>query len=281
MKVFVKISLSIALVSIGVGIGLLLLTAGRRPSLRYSNSLPVNDTVKDVRKLDVQVDFGEVIISQGDEFSIDAENLYDEDDLKSHVSDGVWTISHNYGESIGIFGFDIPISIGLDRFATPIIRITLPDGFKAENINVSLDAGRLKANNLYTDKGQFTVDAGSLEVDGLIVEDESSYYVGAGSIYLEKVDISNITVECDFGSVFMEGIVTGDNDIQCNVGKITLDLDDDMDLFSFDIDSDLGNVIINDRRYRNYKNTNDSEKYKGSFRLNVDVGNITMDFSEY
>lgn len=281
MKAFVKISLSIALVSIGVGIGLLLLSAGRRSSLRYTNSLSVNDTVRDVRELDIRVDFGEVIISQGDEFSIEAENLYDEDDLKSHVSDGVWEISHDCGESISIFGFNIPISLGLERFNTPIIRITLPEGFKAENIRISLDAGRLKADNLYTDKGHFSVNAGSLEVDGITVEEESSYYVGAGSIYLKQVDIRNITVECDFGSIIMEGIVTGDNDIQCNVGRIALDIDDDMNLFSFDIDSELGNVIINNRRYRNYRNTNDGKKYKGSFRLNVDLGNITIDFNEY
>lgn len=280
MKTLVRISLAIALIAIGLGIGLLLFTAGKS-SLRYTNALSAEDTVSDVRELDIRMDFGEIIISQGDEFSIVAENLYNSNDLKSHVSDGVWSISHDSSDSINVFGFNVPISIGIRRYETPRIRISLPEEFKAEDIRISLDAGRLKADNLHTYKGHFTVDAGSLEVDGLIVDEESSYYVGAGQIYLEQVDVRNIRVECDFGSVFMEGIVTGDNEIQCNVGKITLDIDEHMDLFSFDIDSNLGNVIINNRKYRNYRNTNDNKKYKGSFRLNVDVGNITMDFSKY
>lgn len=281
MKTFTKIGLIIALIAIGLGIGLLLLTAGERSPLRYTNTLSVNDTVRDVRELDIRMDFGEILISQGDEFSIEAENLYDKNDLKSSVSDGVWTIRHDFSENIGLFGFKVPITtIGIGKFDSPKIKITLPKDFQAENIRISLQAGRLKADDLHTDKGHFTVDAGSLEVDRLVVEDKSSYYVGAGQIYLEQVDIRNISVECAVGSVFMEGIVTGDNEIRCDVGKITMDLDDDMDLFTFDIDSILGNVIINNRVYHNYRSTNDNEKYKGSFQLNVDVGNITMDFNE-
>ncbi|TAH69828.1 MAG: hypothetical protein EWM47_06055 [Anaerolineaceae bacterium] len=281
MKAFTKISLSIALISLGLGMGLLILVVGRGSSLQYTPTFTMEDTVSDIRGLDIYMDAGEIIISQGDVFSIEANNLYNKDDLKSYVSDGVWVIRHDNSESLSLLGYKIPISINVWRYKAPRINITLPEGFNAEDIRISLNAGRLKANNLHTDRGHFTVDAGSLEINGLTVEEESSYFVGAGQINLKQVDIKNITVECDFGSVNMEGLITGDNEIQCNVGKITLDIDDDMELYSFNIDSELGNVIINSRSYRNYRITNDSNKYKGSFQLNVDVGNITMNFSEY
>lgn len=281
MKTFTKISLSIALISIGLGLGLLLIAGVRGFSLRNTPTFSMEDTVRDVKRLDIRMDFGEVFITPGNEFSIEAKNLYRRDELKSHVSDGVWVISHDTSESLSLFGFNIPISIGIRNLKTPSIRITIPEGFKAEDIKISLDAGRLKAENLHADTAYLTVDAGSLEIDGLIVEEESRYFVNAGHINLKQVDIRNIMVECDVGAVFMEGIVTGDNEIQCNVGSITLDIDDDMDFYSFDIDSDLGNVIINNKKYRNFRNTKDRNDFKGNFRLNVDVGNITMDFSEY
>lgn len=281
MKTFTKISLSIALISIGLGIGLLLVARGRDGSIPYTSTFSMEDTVRDVKALDIRMDFGEVFITPGDEFSIEAKNLYGKDNLKSHVSDGVWVISHKTSESFSLFGFDIPISIGIRNFKTPSIQITIPEGFMAEDINISIDTGRLKAENLHADRSHFTVDAGSLEIDGLVVDKESRYFVGAGQIHLKQVDIKNIKVECDLGAVNMEGIVVGDNEILCNVGTITLDIDDDMNLYSFDIDSDLGSVIINNKRYRYFSNINDNIKYKGSFRLNVDVGNITMDFSEY
>ncbi len=281
MKTFTKIGLSIALISIGLGIGLLLIARGRGSFLRYSPTFSMEDTVRDIKGLDIRMDYGEIFITSGDEFSIEAKNLYTKEELNSKVSDGVWVISQKTSNKYHLFGFDIPISLGIRNFKAPSINITLPEGFKAEDIKITLDAGRLMAENLHADTAHFNVDAGSLEIDGLVVERESKYFVGAGRISLKNIDIENIKLECDVGAVFMDGIVTGDNEIQCNVGTISLDIDDDMDLYSFVIDSDLGNVIINNKRYRNFNNTKDRNDYKGSFRLNVDVGNINMEFSEY
>ena len=281
MKTFTKIGLSIALISIGLGLGLLLAARGRGSFIRYTPKFSMEDTVKDIRGLDIRMDYGEVFIISGDEFGIEANNLYSKDELKSNVSNGVWEISQKASNVIHLFGYDIPISLGIKKFKTPSIKITLPEEFKAEDITISLDAGRLVAENLHADTAHFNVEAGSLEIDGLVVEEDSKYFVGAGQINLREVDIENIKVKCDVGAVIMKGIVTGDNEIQCNVGTISLDIDDEMDLYSFDIDSDLGNVIINNKRYRNFNNTRDRNDYKGSFRFNVDVGNIKMNFSEY
>jgi len=281
MKTFTKIGLSIALISIGLGLGLLLAARGRGSFIRYTPKFSMEDTVKDIRGLDIRMDYGEVFIISGDEFGIEAKNLYSKDGLKSNVSNGVWEISQKASNVIHLFGYDIPISLGIKNFKTPSIKITLPEEFKAEDITISLDAGRLVAENLHADTAHFNVHAGSLEIDGLVVEEDSKYFVGAGQINLKEVDIENIKVECDVGAVIMKGIVIGDNEIQCNVGTISLDIDDEMDLYSFDIDSDLGNVIINNKRYRNFNKTRDRNDYKGSFRLNVDVGNIKMNFSEY
>jgi hypothetical protein len=281
MKTFTKISLSIALIAIGLGIGLLLIAGGRGFSLRDIPTFSMEDTVSDVKELDIRIDVGEVFIVPGDEFSVEARNLYNNDELKSHVSNGIWVISHNTSKRFNIFGFNIPISVGIRNFKTPSIKITIPEGFKAEDIRISMDAGRLKAENLHADMAHITVEAGSLEIDGLIVEEESSYSVSAGQINLKQVDINNIKVECDVGAVYMEGIISGDSEIICNVGSIKLDIDDNMDFYSFDIDSDLGNVIINNKRYSYFRNTKDRDDFKGNFRLNVDVGNITMNFSKY
>lgn len=280
MKVFTKISLSIALISIGLGIGLLMIARGNNSSLQYTPRASMEDTVGDVRRLDIRIDFGEVIITQGDEFSIEAKNLYRREELKSQVSDDVWYINHDTSESFSVFGFDIPISYGFRNLKMPIIKITLPKDFKAEDIRIHLDVGRLKAENLHSDRGIFTVDAGTLEIDGLVIENESEYFAGAGEINLKNVDIRDIKVECDVGAVYIDGLISGDNEILCDVGAIKVNLDADIDLFSFDIDSDIGNVIINNKKYWKYRSTNDNNMYKGSFRLDVEVGNITMDFNE-
>lgn len=282
MKVFARICLSVALISIGLGIGLLFISAGRRSSLQYAPTYSLNDSAGDVRELDIQMDFGEITITQGDEFAIEASNLYNTDDLQSYMSDGVWVISHASSDNFDLFGFNIPITVNIGGYNnTPNIKITIPKDFHSEDIKIKLNAGRLRADNLSADKGSFTVDAGSIEIDGLRIKEESSYSVGAGHISLKRADLNNIIVDCYIGSIIMEGIVTGNNRIYCNVGKTTLELEDNMDFYSFDIDSDLGNVIINKKSYNNKRISSDSLRQKGSFQLSVDVGNISMNFQEH
>src|SRR5690606_40919805 len=95
MKVITKITLSVALICIGVGIGLLFIAGGRRSSFKYTSAYSVENTVKDVKRMEISIDYGELTITQGDEFSISANNLYNTDDLNSYVSDGTWVISHD------------------------------------------------------------------------------------------------------------------------------------------------------------------------------------------
>ncbi len=280
MKTFVKVCLSIALISIGIGIGLLILALGRRPLFSDKATYFSEDNIGDVSGLDIQVDYGEVTITEGADFSIEAINLFDKNDLNVYVSDGVWNIRHDSSNTISVFGFRVSASVNLGLKDTPKIKITVPKGFHGEDIKLSMGAGKMKASNLSANTGSFSVDAGLLEINGLVVGEGSTYNVGAGQIKLKQVDISDIIVECDVGHVSIDGIVTGDNKIYCDVGKVDLELDDNKDNYSFDVDSDLGNVIINKRAFHNKSISNLSTNYKGSFFLRVDVGNISMDFKE-
>lgn len=281
MKTFTKICLSIALISIAIGMGLLFFTVVRRPPSSYVSANFSEDNVSDVIGLDIQMDYGEITITEGEKFSIEARKLHDKKDLSAYVSDGVWVIRQDSSESVDFFGFNVPISVGYEKYNTPEIKITVPRGFHSEFMKISLDAGVIKANNLSTDTGSFSVDAGSLEINGLVVEGKSNYKVSAGQIKLEKVDVRDITVECDVGYVYMDGIIAGENKIYCNVGSTKLELEDFKDNYSFDIESGLGSVIINEEHYHNKSIRNIDSKYKGSFLLNVDVGNITLDFKGY
>lgn len=281
MKVITKITLSVALICIGVGIGLLFIAGGRRSSFKYTSAYSVENTVEDVKRMEISIDYGELTITQGDEFSISANNLYNTDDLNSYVSDGTWVINHDTSYGFRLFGFSIPVSIGgIEDFNSPRIYITVPKDFHAEEIKVILNAGVLRTDNLSADRGRFKVNAGFLEIDGLEINEEINVSVDAGYIKLKKVDIKNLIADCNIGSINIAGLVTGDNRVYCDLGKIKLDIDDNMDNYSFDIDSDFGNVIINDRSYYKRNINRYSSNDKGNFLLRVNLGNVSLDFRD-
>lgn len=283
MKLFTRICLGIGLVSIGLGIGCLILAAGsRRHSFRDVPTYSREESFTGIHSLDIRIDYGDVSVVEGDGFRINAKRLYEEVEFDAYVSDGVWIIKQDMEGVFDLFGFTIPFRFETgDVDYTPDIEITVPRGFSAENIYLELNAGRTEAEVIRSGKGTFKVDAGELRINELKIPEESSYTVDAGHISLNNVEVGNITVDCGIGYVEIAGFVTGDNRITCDVGKVNMELDGNPKQYSYDIDSDIGNVIIDGKSYHRRKINSDSvDKTEGSFLLECDIGNITLDFNE-
>lgn len=280
MKTFTKIWLSIGLIAIGIGIGLMALVSiiiasrGDNGTV-YQSMKEAYD--EDIRSLDIDIAFGKVDIIEGDGFSIDAEHL--SYDLKSYVKDGVWIIEDESDGYTDFFGINIPLKgLGLwDKYLTPRITITVPEGFEAEDIFLSVKAGRLKAENLVAKRGDLRVDAGQLKVDNLVINETSRLNVGAGEIVLDQMSLNDIRANCNVGSIKMSGVITGANEISCDVGSIEIDLEGSREDYLFDISSDLGNVIINNDKYHNINNKRIMEgEFKTSFTITCDVGEVKV-----
>lgn len=281
MKTFIRVCLGISLISVGIGFGLIVLAAGTRFGLREASTYSFEDSKQDVQALDLDIGYGEVTIVEGDEFHIDAQNVLETFDLESEVSNGVWRIALDADRNIGIFGLNFPMITVFGENLSPDITITVPEGFVSKNTDIQLGAGRLDAEVIRAENGTFQVDAGELRVEELTVSNNSKFNVGAGYMNLEKVELNNIIAECSVGYIGMQGKITGDNDIICNVGQIKLDLDGSKENYSYDIDSDIGNVIINDRSYHKREISKSAgEKVEGSFNLSCDIGNITLEIYE-
>lgn len=294
MKSFVKVWLGVALITIGIGIVILVVSfcAGvswtdftfNRMSFT-SEDVPnysLKESYTDIKNIDFNIQYGEVKIIKGNTFSIDAKH-FPENGIESYVSDGTWTIdtdvtTDNY---IKVFGFKIPASdfYHWDEFS-PQVTITIPENFSAENFNMVVSAGDVKADEIMAQEGYLEVSAGRISVDKLEISGSSEYHIGAGQIEVERANINNITVDCGVGNVVIEGTITGDNDITCDIGSVKLKLNGDEEDYSYDVSADIGSVEIN---HHNYQGTseevinNNGADYNLSLECNI--GNITVDFN--
>ncbi len=281
MKAFGKVWLGIGLISIGLGLSLLFVASITGASWRKASTFSYNESYEGVKSLDFRLNYGEISIVEGDQFRIDAYGLYGEYDFDSRVVNGVWVIEDIGVDNINVFGFKLPIIFRFGKNDAPDIVITIPEDFTAEDIRIRLGAGLLAAENLRSKTGSFQVDAGKMTIDHLNITDKSDYSVGAGYMQLKDVNVKDIIVQCGLGYIEMDGKVIGDNTIRCDVGRINMDLIGDKNNYAFEIDSDIGNVIMNGREYHNttVKKTG-NEKAEGSFLLDCSIGNITLFMNE-
>ncbi len=283
MKTFLKVWLSISLIAIGFGIGLLILAAASGASFKDVPTFSLNESYQDVKRLDVEVNYGNVEIVRGNEFSIFAENLVDEG-MESYVTEGTWVIKEYNREMINFFGIKVPVwdVVHIDGWGDdfdPKIIITVPEDFVAENVSFKIAAGSAKIEEINALTGDFKVETGELKIEELTISNKSSYSIGAGNMILKNMTAKDITVDCGLGNVEISGSISGDSDISCGVGRVDVNLNGDDDDYTYDVSSGLGNVVIDGDKYNSISNKIiKNESTENKITLDCGVGNIRVEF---
>lgn len=280
MRTFTKVWIGIALMAFGFGIAILgiAFVIGNNKGRTPFEETSFQESYKDVASIDLQVCYGKVIVNKGDTFSIEATHVV-KDSIKSYVENGTWHIEEDPYNNRNLFGFNISLgNIGFwNRDYNPTIVVTVPESFEAESFDIDVDAGDVQIESLISKDGTISVGAGRLNVDHIKIDNSSSYRVDAGKMTLNDVELKDISLDCGVGQININGVVTGNNDLSCDVGKIELSLKGSSKDYSYDISTDIGKVMIDGRSYYNEITTIDNET-GNSLNLTCGVGKITVDF---
>lgn len=279
MKTFTKVWVSISLIALFLGVAVVILAFASGASWEDIPTYSVQESYNNIEKIDFDISYGKVDIVEGETFSVDAENL-PENDFESYESDGTWYIRDNNSNDFNLFGFRMSLRqmIHWNNNDTPKITITIPEGFVAQDFILNVDAGDIEADSINSVTGDFSVDAGRLVINHLNVSGDSQYKVDAGNMVLNNSVVNNIMVDCGVGSIEIDGKVTGDNKISCDVGNVGLNLDGDSSDFSYNISADIGRVEIDGDRYHNLDHKINNET-GNNLTLNCGIGKISVDFN--
>jgi hypothetical protein len=280
MKTFFKVWLGISLIAIVFGIGILVIMVGSGATWKDIPTYSLEESYDGIDNIDMQIEYGDVKIIEGDEFSIDAKNLADKG-MESYVNDGTWTIRQSE-DYFNVFGmrFSARQLTRWNNNLAPHITITIPKEFVAKNISLNISAGSVMAEAIQAESGEFKVDAGKLEINHLVIGAKSQYSVGAGEMILKNIEVNDITVVCGIGNIEIAGAITGDNEIKCGIGKVELNVIGEEEDYSYEVNSGIGNVSINDNNYHNLSNhiiNNDGAA--NYFYLDCGIGNIIVEFN--
>ncbi|MDF2906713.1 MAG: hypothetical protein K0R34_2034 [Herbinix sp.] len=285
MRTFTKVWLGIGLIAIGIGVAILMIAFASGVSFKDIDipTFSYEESYADVTSIDMDIEYGEVKVVEGDTFKVDAKRL-PENGFESYVdADGTWVIRQDSDDNNFIDFFGLHFSSGSifhwSEDMTPRITITLPKDFVADDISLVIKAGDVEIDQIYAKNGSFNVSAGRLAVKELEVTEESKYIIGAGEMSLHNVSVNDITVDCGVGSVSIKGKVTGNSDVTCNVGSVELDLEGEEEDYSYDITASIGNIDIDNNSYHSISNrVINNDAAENNLSLNCEIGNISVDF---
>lgn len=214
MNRFYRVVSGVAVVLIGLGvligsIGLLL--GGRMGDLpvglrfgfppRIWGSDTVEADYADIHTLDFQFEAMDVIIQEGDGFSIQAKQI-NARRFTTEQNGHIWRIRCD-NKSSGLNRINWGNSWGK---RAPQVVVTLPRGFTAERLDLEMGMGFLTADGLAADRSYIDLGMGEMDLLNFSSRD-CELGVGMGSLTLSGKLTGRGSVECGMGSVeiFLEG----------------------------------------------------------------------------
>ena len=261
-----------------------------------------NDYVKEDKELEVfknielNVDFGDVEIVQGDKYRIVSEYNKKIYNLSYDVEDEKLVVTNKLIKKNKVFDFDggddsdlkikiyIPKETCLDNLNLKVNSGNLMlEDLKCKELYTSNDFGNINGKNIETDNFEGNLESGSLNLDtftaeNAIIKNEFGNVMGKSFI------TNGLDLDMESGKIDISGKLSGKNNINSEFGKINIKNDLPKDECGYDIHVDLGRCLINGNKSSNGKKSNyDHESYNETannmFKVNCSSGDVELDFN--
>lgn len=137
---------------------------------------------------------------------------------------------------------------GLDWFSKDNNRnivVTIPKDTLLDNVKIEAGAGEIQIEELNTKNLNLQMGAGKLTAQNLKVTQKSRIEGGAGKVEILSGSINNLDLEMGVGTFKLASILQGSNKIEAGIGKLDLDLTDDLENYTIRVERGIGAVKIN------------------------------------
>lgn len=180
------------------------------------------------------------------------------------------------------------------------VYLWLPKGCALTECEIYMGAGYMKSISLNADQSHISVGAGLLEIDGLagkeiilsadagellagrVTAENAVLQIGAGHLSVEELLASRkASIDVSVGQCEIAGTITGDLDLDCDMGEAVMRLTGSEDDHSYDVECGMGEVNVGSHSHggvaseRSWNSGKDSE-----FEIDCNMGTVTITFEE-
>ena len=211
----------------------------------------------DIDVLDIDVSVANIVIKESDTFKVETNNKhikYSQNNNKLSITE-----KHNW----------------FNKNSNLIIYV--PTDLLFEDITIENGAGKVSIDILNAQRLNLDLGAGKVDINYLNVKNEAKIDGGAGQLSILNGEINNLDFDMGVGKTILKSKVTGNSEIDCGVGELSLNLFGKESDYQITVDKGLGSFkisgedIVSGKTYGN-----------GGYKLDIDggVGSININFSD-
>lgn len=155
--------------------------------------------------------------------------------------------------------------------------IYIPEDHILDEISLDAGAGRVEFFDITAKELELDLGAGTVDIDFVDVTKEASIDGGAGNLSINNSNINNLELDMGVGTLELESKLTGENEISCGVGSVTLNLIGTEQDYQVNVDKGLGSTTIDGKSVKDGQTVGTG---KNILEIDGGVGSITIDFVE-
>lgn len=152
---------------------------------------------------------------------------------------------------------------------------------KAKKVNVSAGAAALDLDGFEGEEILLSADAGEI-LSGRVTAEKAVLQIGAGHLRIEEISVNRkADVNMSAGNCEIAGTITGDLDLECDMGETVLRLTGSEYDHSYEVECGMGDVTVGSYSHGGFATEKSWNEGKNSqFDIDCGMGNVTITFDK-
>ena len=126
-----------------------------------------------------------------------------------------------------------------------VVTVIVPSSYVFDDVLIDAGAGSVSIDRLVTKNLSFDIGVGNVVINDLVVYNDTSIDGGAGKFVINNGTINDLDYDMGAGDTNINAFIKGSSEIDCGVGKLDLNLFNDMSDLSLDLSLGIGSVKVN------------------------------------
>lgn len=183
--------------------------------------------IEEITNLDIEINYSKLEIKNGDTFKIECNN------------EKIYT--EKKGNKIEIK----EKNNWFNKQETSNITIYIPENKIFERTEIEAGAGEINIDKLQTNNLTFSIGAGKVQINELEVFEKAEIEGGAGKADIISGELHNLDLEMGLGELNLTTKLIGNNVIEQGIGKLSINLTDNIENYKIRTSKGLGSITIN------------------------------------
>lgn len=192
----------------------------------------ISSEVKEISTLKINMLHTNLKVKEGDSFKVETNN--------SKI-----TFSNNNGS---VIIKEEKYNWSINNNTAELIIYMPKDMITLDETKIETGAGSINIEKLSTQVLELELGAGDVNMENIIVTKFAKIDGGAGRAKLKSSEINNLKANLGIGEFIFSGKLIGKNEIDSGVGKINIDLLDNLENYTIDVDKGIGTVTLNEKK---------------------------------